>query len=208
MKITTYSLGQLQANCYFLIQDNKCLIIDPADSADFILEKLQRERLELVAMLATHGHFDHIMAAGEIQLSCDAPLYIHEKDLFLVKRLNETANYFLGFDPHALPPKNIQFLSDGNLLLKTYNLQLITTPGHTPGSCCFYIKDDNVLFTGDTLFKQGIGRYDFSYSDKKLLDQSLNELFKLPEETIVYSGHGEETTLGEEKNNLSNFPGM
>lgn len=202
MKIQKFSLGQLQANCYFLIEGNECLIIDPADEASFILEELQRRRLTLVGILATHGHFDHIMAAGEIQLSLNTPFYIFKEDLFLIERLNETAKYFLGFDPHSLAPKNIKNFHVGEFKVGSLMLDVIFTPGHTPGSCSYLFKDQNVVFTGDTLFKQGIGRYDFSYSSKKDLDQSLKKLFELPKKTIIYPGHGEETSVREEEKNV------
>lgn len=203
MQIRTYPLGSLETNCYFLLEDKKCLIIDPADSADFISEKLERERLELVGLVATHGHFDHIMAVGELQMSYQVPLYIHEKDMFLVKRLNETAKYFLGYDPGSMFPKNISYFPQGKLkiglLAGGWKFEIIETPGHTPGSCCIYFPEENTIFTGDTLFKQGIGSYEHSYSNKKILFQSLSELFKLPEDTIVYPGHGDETIIGDER---------
>ncbi|MDO8610287.1 MAG: MBL fold metallo-hydrolase [bacterium] len=214
MKILRYPLGQMQANCYFLIQENNCLIIDPADDASFILEEIQRRRLNLVGMLATHGHFDHVMAVGEIQLSyvetrhaASLPLFIHEKDMFLIARLSETAEYFLGYKTNIIQPKNIKHHNSSELKIacpehsrrENFKLKIINVPGHTPGSCCYYFKKENVLFTGDTLFKQGIGRYDFSYSNKKDLDSSLKKIFKLPGNTIVYSGHGEETIINNEK---------
>ncbi len=202
MKIFKYPLGQLQANCYFLIQDSECLIIDPADEAGFILEELQRRNLTLVGMLATHGHFDHIMAAGEIQKSLNVPLYIFKDDMFLIKRLNETAEYFLEHNPYLLQPTNIVFLNEKMLHVTCFMLQVLHTRGHTPGSCCFYFKKENILFTGDTLFKQGIGRYDHSYSSKKDLFNSLRKLLKLPAETVIYPGHGESTDIKNEQNNL------
>jgi glyoxylase-like metal-dependent hydrolase (beta-lactamase superfamily II) len=199
MKILKFSLGQLQANCYFLIDGQNCLVIDPADDASFILEELQRQQLNLVGMLATHGHFDHIGAVGEIQLSFNVPLYIFKEDQFLIDRLNETAKYFLGFDPHFIKPKNIQFIKN-NFSMTNYELQIIKTPGHTPGGCCCYVEKENALFTGDTLFKEGIGRTDLSYSSKDDLKKSLKKIFKLPKETIIYSGHGEETLIQDEIN--------
>ncbi len=206
MKIISFSLGQLQANCYFIINENNCLIIDPADDASFILEELQRRKLKLVAMLATHGHFDHIMATGEIQMNYDVPLYISKKDIFLVKRLNETAKYFLGFDPHALKPKKLEYMQEGNFQIKNFELRIITTSGHTPGSCCFYFEKEKIIFTGDTLFKQGIGRFDFSYSNKKDLKRSLERLLKLPREVIVYPGHGEKTNINDSSDFLHLHP--
>jgi hydroxyacylglutathione hydrolase len=199
MHIYRYPLGQMQANCYFLIEGNSCLIIDPGDSADFILEKVMRENLQVKGILATHGHFDHIMAVGEIQMSLDIPLYIHKEDAFLLKRIGESAKYFLGYDPVVIPPSKSITITPGIFEIDDFSFEVIHVPGHTPGSCCFYFKDVGVLFTGDTLFLQGVGRYDFSYSNKDLLKQSLQKLFQLPEETRVLSGHGEETTIGFEK---------
>lgn len=200
MKIIKYSLGQLQANCYFLIEDQDCLIIDPADDASFILEELQRQQLNLIGMLATHGHFDHIGAVGEIQLSFNVPLYIFKEDQFLIDRLNETAKYFLGFDPHFVKPITVKYLTNTKFRVHNLEFRIIKTPGHTPGSCCFYFKEENVVFTGDTLFKDGIGRTDLSYSSQDDLKKSLKKIFKLPEEIIIYPGHGEETLIQNEIN--------
>ncbi|OGK16662.1 hypothetical protein A2690_00050 [Candidatus Roizmanbacteria bacterium RIFCSPHIGHO2_01_FULL_39_12b] len=198
MKIHTYSLGQMLANCYLIENGVGCLVIDPGDSADFILGEVQKMRLKCLGLFATHGHFDHIMAVGELQLSINVAFYINEKDLFLVERLNETAKYFLGYDPGILPPQKVEFLTSNNLLLDTFNFKILHTPGHTPGSCCFYFEKEKMIFTGDTLFKEGIGRYDHSYSDKEMLFKSLKTLFKLPENTKIYPGHGESSTISKE----------
>ncbi|PIP63572.1 hypothetical protein COW97_01755 [Candidatus Roizmanbacteria bacterium CG22_combo_CG10-13_8_21_14_all_34_12] len=199
MKIVKYSLGQLQANCYFLIDDQDCLIIDPADDAPFILEELQRQQLNLVGMLATHGHFDHVMAVGEIQQSISLPLIIHEKDKFLIDRLEQTAEHFLGYKPIILPINHLENFPPSPRLRWASKLKIIFTPGHTPGSCCFYFPKENALFTGDTLFKEAVGRTDLSYSSKVDLKKSLKKIFELPRETIIYSGHGEDTIIEDEK---------
>ena len=205
MKILCFSLGQLQANCYFLIKNGECLIIDPADEASFILEELQRRQLKLIGMLATHGHFDHIIAAGEIQLSIKTPLFISSEDRFLIDRLEETAEYFLGFTPNIIKPTPINLPTGeaGQLIgvkckIANFEFEKIPSPGHTPGSCCFYFPDEGALFTGDTLFKDAVGRTDLSYSSRDDLKKSLNKIAKLPEDTIVYPGHGDETTIDEE----------
>jgi len=206
MRILKFSLGQLQANCYFLTEGDNCLIIDPADEGSFILEELQRRRLKLKAMLATHGHFDHIMAVGEIQKSFSIPLYISEKDLFLMKRLMETAKYYLGYNPQILTPITVKYLTVRNFQISIFlpcrqagNFQIIKTPGHTPGGVCYYFPEEKIIFTGDTLFKGAVGRYDFSYASKKDLQKSLRGLFNLPPDTIIYPGHGESSTIGQEK---------
>lgn len=200
----------MQANCYILEENGSCLIIDPSDEAGFILEKVQEKGLEIKGLIATHGHFDHVMAVGEIQLTManlgvELPLYIHSKDHFLLKRVVETAQHFLNYEPAVIPIQTAADLEEGKFLISNFQFQIIHTPGHTPGSCCFYFKNENTLFTGDTLFKMGIGRYDFSYSDKDELKKSLEHIFKLPDDTVFYSGHGEESTLGEEKELLNIF---
>jgi len=205
MKILKFPLGQLQANCYFLIEEDNCLVIDPGDEAAFILEELQRRRLKLIGMLATHGHFDHIMAAGEIQASINVPLYINKKDKFLLDRTIETVEYFLGYKPTIIKPITVKYLTVRQLIINNYQLIIILSPGHTPGGCAFYFPNNKTIFTGDTLFKGEVGRYDFPYCSKKDLKNSLKKLSKLPKETVVHPGHGEETTIKEEKQNIDKF---
>ena len=206
MDILRFPLGQLQANCYILIDDKDCIIIDPADEASFILEEIQRRNLKLVGMVATHGHFDHVMAAGEIQLSFPSiPLHIHSADIFLINRLAETAKHFLGYEPVVIGPQKMFDLKQGVVSVGLFTFKVIETPGHTPGSCCLYFKKEKVIFTGDTLFKDSIGRYDFSYSDKAELKQSVEKILSLPSETTIYSGHGEETFIEDEKKNIIHY---
>lgn len=199
MDILTFPLGQLQANCYFLIEDKNCIIIDSGDDAAFILEEIQRRNLFLRAIIATHGHFDHIMAVGEIQLSFPVPFYIFKQDHFLVDRVGETAKHFLGYESHIIKPKKTRYLQQKNIQLSIFNFQILHTPGHTPGSACFYFRKEQTVFTGDTLFKESVGRFDHSYSSRTQLKKSLEKIFKLPDETIIYSGHGEVTSLAAEK---------
>ncbi len=199
MKILTFPLGQLQANCYFVVNDKDCLIIDPADEAPFILEELQRRNFRLTGMLVTHGHFDHVMAAGEIQLSFPVPLYINSKDLFLIRRLKETAKHFLHYDPAVIEPTIIKNLENENSLkIKNFKLKIISTIGHTPGSVSYFFPGEKAVFTGDTLFRQAIGRTDLSYSSGEELAKSLVKLFQLPSDVSVYPGHGSVTTIGQE----------
>lgn len=206
MKIFRFSLGKMEANCYFLVKDEECLIIDPADEASFILEELQRRRLKLVGMLATHGHFDHLMAVGEIQTSINVSFYINKKDKFLLDRVKETAEYFLGFKQSILPIRKIKYLNiKKSLKISNFQFQIVSSPGHTPGSICYYFKKEKIIFTGDTLFKEAIGRYDFSYSNRRKLKESLLKLIELPKETIIYPGHGEEITIENEYDNLLHY---
>lgn len=205
MKTLKFRLGSLEANCYFLIEGSDCLIVDPADDASFILEELSRRRLNLMALLATHGHFDHIMAVGEIQASLDVPFYINQEDQFLVDRVGETAKHFLGYEPVVIKPAHTQYFKSGKMDIGDFSFDVMKTPGHTPGGASFYFENDSVVFTGDTLFKGAIGRFDFSYCDRGDLKGSLVNLFELPDLTIIYPGHEEETSIQEEKKNSGVF---
>jgi glyoxylase-like metal-dependent hydrolase (beta-lactamase superfamily II) len=199
MKIHTFPLGEMQANCYLIEHERKGILIDPADEGSFLLEKLQRDSITLEEMFLTHGHFDHCMAAGEIQLSFDIPLVIHKKDKFLIDRLEDTAKHFLGYTPVMVSPKNIQYMVNGELKANNFRLKVLESPGHTPGGVCYYFPDEAALFTGDTLFAGAIGRTDLSYSNKKDLWSSLKKILTLPDETVIYPGHGESTYVGEMK---------
>jgi glyoxylase-like metal-dependent hydrolase (beta-lactamase superfamily II) len=196
-------LGELQANCYLLENEGEALIIDPADDASFLLEEIQRKNLKLVGLFGTHGHFDHVMAVGEIQMSFNVPFYIHEKDQFLIDRLESTAEHFLGHKQIILPPKLIENIQIGEFEIPRFKFKIIAAPGHTPGGVCYYFPDEQALFTGDTLFMGTIGRTDLSYSNKKDLWNSLKTILALPEETTIYPGHGDSTYIGQEKNIVS-----
>ena len=205
LKFLKFSLGEMQANCYFLLQGNHCIIVDPADSADFILEEVSRRNLTVDAVIATHGHFDHIMAAGELQLALGIPFTIHPADRFLVARLEQTAQHFLGHTPFVIKPTEFSDLKAGENTIGDFTFEVIETPGHTPGSVSLYFPDDQMIFTGDTLFMEAVGRYDFSYSDKEKLKQSVESLLRLPDENVIQPGHGEETTVQMEKMNSPYF---
>lgn len=197
MKIEILQLGQLQTNCYIAHCGGEAVIIDPADEAEFIAGKISRLNLKPIAIAATHGHFDHILAAGELQMIFNIPFFIHPADEFLLKEMNSSARFWLKIKSDYPLPKKIKPFKE-NFILKfgSCELKVIEIPGHTPGSVCFLA--DSVIFSGDTLFKSGVGRTDFSYSDANSLKKSLEKIFRLPPETIVYSGHGEKTTIGNE----------
>lgn len=198
MKLTSYAVGEMAANCYFLTQDKDCVIVDPGDNADFLLETVSIQRLHVKALISTHGHFDHVMAAGEMQLSLGVPFLLDIHDEFLVKRLEETARHFLGYTPAILKPHTITNITQKIIDNTGFDLKLIHTPGHTPGSICLYSKKESFILTGDTVFKDAVGRYDFSYSDKNhLFDSVKTRIMTLPEDVIVYPGHGDPASVGE-----------
>jgi len=208
MKIQTFVLGELQTNV-FLVSDpetNEAILIDPADEANFLSEKILTQNLKLKQIIATHAHFDHILAAWELSLAFNLPLCFHPKDKKIANYMQKSAKFWLKREIVEKPPQNIKHLNPktkitfGNLELK-----VIHTPGHSPGSICLYSKKEKVLFTGDTLFANGVGRTDFPYGSDKDLSTSLKKLNKLPPNTKIYPGHGPISTLGKSIQTAKNY---
>jgi len=203
IKFEVLVLGQLETNCY-LVWDEETkdgLVIDPADDGVAISEELMDKGINLVGVVMTHGHFDHSLAALDLKLMYNVPVYINSKDKFLLDRQDETVKHFLKMDiktPNILKIDK-DLVEIGEINFGKSKLDVISTPGHTPGSVCLYSKENNLLFSGDTLFKDLRGRTDFKYGSTKKIFESLRKLMELPEETDVYSGHGEPTSIGREK---------
>lgn len=201
LKIRRLPVGQLQTNCYLVIGGEEALIIDPGDDADYIMRILQDEEVKPTKIIATHGHYDHILAAGELKLAYQIPFLMHNKDEFLLKRMGSSAAHFskISADP---PPKIDKYLKEEDTLVISHQpLFISATPGHTPGSISLYSKEASVIFVGDVIFAGGgVGRTDFAYSSLSDLKKSIKKLLKLPPNTIVYSGHGDETTIGDWRN--------
>ncbi len=192
--INTYTVGQMGVNCYVLVDtvSRDAIIIDPGDEATYLAEKIESLKAKPVIILATHGHFDHVLGACELQLIYHVPFGMCAEDQFLLDRMRETAEHFLGHKVIELPPKITQSLRDKQVIqCGNMSLIVVSTPGHTPGSVSFYLKQDNRLFVGDTIFSDGaVGRTDFSYSDKQKLTESIQRILALPADTILYPGHG------------------
>ena len=190
-----------EVNCYILAEDNNsgAIIIDPGGEERKIKDTLKKYNLKPAFIINTHGHIDHI--------GCDdkfgVPVYIHHMDAKLLKDAQLNLSGFLAF---AYTVKSeIKTLQDEDCIaLGQLELEVIHTPGHTPGGICLLMKkpENKILFSGDTLFCQGIGRTDFPGASQNLLIKSIKEkLFKLDDETVIYPGHGMPSTIGEEKKN-------
>lgn len=209
MQYKALVVGQLATNCYLVWDKNsqKALIIDPGGDSDFIISQVLQLDLKPIKILATHGHFDHILAVNELKMAFDIPFLLSVEDKILLPRMRMVCQHFCQFDPGPAPIpdkliKDNQIINFGSQVLKT-----LLTPGHTPGGVCFYNKKNKILFSGDTIFAHGgIGRTDLKEGDYNLLINSIkNKVFSLSDETILLSGHGEESTVGKEKENLKDL---
>ena len=200
MKIEHYVVGMVGTNCYFAIneQTKECIIIDPGDEAARLSEKIAAGGYTPVAILLTHAHFDHIMGVDALAETYGIPVYIHEDDADMLQQPDINCGAMIGTRASAKADKQVR---DGDTInLAGMEIQVIHTPGHTPGGACYYFPQQEVVFSGDTLFCESVGRTDLPGGSMSQLVRSVREkLFKLPDLTIVYPGHGEPTKIGTEK---------
>lgn len=193
-------LGPVETNCYFVInKDTKeIVIIDPADRAQIIIEWISSEGLTPLAILLTHGHFDHIMAVDGLRKEYDIPMYASREELKILEDPQLNAASMMG---SYISLKADEYFTDGDVLeLAGIRFKVISTPGHTIGSVCFYIEEEKMLISGDTLFEASVGRSDFpTGSSRQLIDSIKTRLFVLPDDTDVFPGHGGTTSIGYEK---------
>ncbi len=202
MNIIILPVGQLSTNCYLVIDRKvkQCLIIDPGDDADYIQRVVADEGVKPLQIIATHAHFDHILAATELQLAYNIPFTLHKKDEFLLKRMQDSARYFTGVNAGP-PPKISGYLKAKQMVrLGNTSFSIIETPGHTPGSITLYCRKEKLAFVGDLLFAEGgVGRTDFSYSSFNNLKRSIQKILKLSPGTLLLPGHGPQTTVSAER---------
>ncbi len=197
MKIVMLSVGSLEANCYLVASEQgNVAVIDPGAEAGRILEYLKTNQLTAKKILLTHGHFDHIGGVKELMEATEAKLVIHEADVAMLSdgRKNLSAAFGKPYPPMTAE----RLVQDGDIVtLDELSFTVLHTPGHTPGSVCYLMGE--TLFSGDTLFRDSIGRIDFPGGDMREMSASLQRLQELPENTAVLSGHGAQTTMGREK---------
>ena len=197
MKIETAVCGPLRTNCYVVSEGNDCIIIDAAGECGTLLDLVGNRKL--LAVVQTHGHFDHIGAVDEICNKTGAPLYIHEYDAEMLS--DPVKNVSMKFYRRPLLCDTVPntFTDGETLTFGRIVLRVMLTPGHTLGSCCLYTRD--VIFSGDTLFREGTGRYDLWGGNYYDLRSSLQKLAMLEGDYKIYPGHGNSTTLEYEKQN-------
>ena len=178
--------------------DGEAIVVDPGDEEERILRFVDDLEAKVRYIVATHAHFDHVLAVNGVRRATKAPFLIHQDDLPILALMQERVNQFMGL--HVPPPPRVDnFLKEGDVLkLGQENIRVMHTPGHSPGSIS--LTGDGYVLTGDALFNQSIGRTDLPGGNMKILVESIKgKLFQLPNNTLVYPGHGPETSIEDEK---------
>ncbi len=210
IKIGRMVMGVCQTNCYFLYREGEqaCVVADPADRGADIYNKLRRNGFRVAGILLTHGHFDHIWGLEGLKSAVNAAaesdglepvkVYACEEERALLKDVHMNVSEQAG---RACSVSADVYVRDGEkITLAGMTCRVIATPGHTAGGCCYYFEEAGILMSGDTLFAESVGRTDFPTGSRGALVRSIREkLFVLPDETRVYPGHGDSTTIGHEK---------
>ncbi|MFH2061118.1 MAG: MBL fold metallo-hydrolase [Pseudomonadota bacterium] len=199
MIIKKLEVGPIMANCYILgcKSTKQAVVIDPGDDADRILMELAKSELRVKYLINTHGHFDHVGANKQMKEATNAQIAIHPADEPMLEELSRSAMMF-GLSAENSPPADIVLNHGDEISFGEITLKVIHTPGHSQGGICLYTK--GFLFAGDTLFAGSIGRTDLPGGDYDTLIASIKEkLMMLDDDTLVYTGHGPETTIGKEK---------
>ena len=196
-----FPVGMLQCNCSIFgdEQSREAIIVDPGDNLPRIQAVIDRHQLQVKAIIITHGHIDHVMAANELRRTTGAPVYMNQSDQILLDDLKMQAGW-LGIGTPARPEIDAD-ASDGRVLpLGTAEFTIMHTPGHTPGSSSVWIAQEQKLLAGDTLFRDSIGRTDLPGGDGRLILSSIKtRLLELPDDVVVIPGHGPATTIGRER---------
>lgn len=204
MIIEHFTVGMLQTNCYLLgdRKSGQAAVIDPGAEGARISNRVRELGLNLTAILNTHAHFDHIMAAWTVKSKAGGQIYLNPKDRpTLVQVIFGLASRFAPEIRPVSPAEVDRDLTEGDhLMLGETAIEVLETPGHTPGHVSFYLRDQGMVFSGDLIFSGSIGRTDFAGgSHEQLLDSVRTKIFTLPVETVILPGHGPRTSVGREK---------
>lgn len=197
--VRAYSLGPIQTNCYIVSNKNKeCLIFDPGEEGARLVKELRGKGLKPLAILLTHTHFDHIGAVDALREVFDVPLYVHEKEVsWLADPLKNGSGKYAELPNYTVkaPSEEHILRTEGDMTIGEFTFNVAHTPGHSPGSVSFIFKEDGFAIVGDTLFERSVGRTDLIGGSMDVLVKSIhNKLLTLPEDTIIYPGHGNYTT--------------
>ena len=197
MFLKCLQVGPIETNCYILADGNKAIIIDPGWDSDSILKVIESEKLNIEYIFLTHGHADHIGALKEVKFATNAKIAIHEKDARMLVSSEDNLSIFFGQSIRQ-PSADILLKGNETFQLNNITLEIIHTPGHTPGGIS--IKVNDIVFTGDALFAGSIGRTDFPGGSYNELIESIKEkLLPLGDDVTILPGHGEQSTIGNER---------
>lgn len=203
LNIRAYGLGPIQTNCYIVSTKQKdCLIFDPGEEAAFLVKEIRKQQLKPLAIFLTHAHFDHIGAVDELRETFNIPVYIHKEETSWLTdpmkngsaKYAELPNYIL----KPVAPEHV-LTEEQTFEIGDFTFRIVHTPGHSPGSVSYIFDDEHFAIVGDTLFEGSVGRTDLIGGSMKVLLNAIHtKLLTLPEDTIIYPGHGSYTTPGEE----------
>ncbi|MCR5453272.1 MAG: MBL fold metallo-hydrolase [Lachnospiraceae bacterium] len=201
--IMHFVVGPVMTNCYTIINKDtmECLVIDPGASGAALYGKIKEAGATVKAILATHAHFDHMGGVDDLIKASgyDIPIYIHEAEKASLTDPDLNQAGMIG-QYNAKYHADIFLRDDEIIELAGFKIKVLFTPGHTPGGCCYYFENEGIVFCGDTLFNGSVGRTDFPGGSMSTLVRAIQEkLYTLPDETQVYPGHNEPTTIGYEK---------
>lgn len=199
-EVLRYIVGPVCTNCYLLVnhKTGELLVVDPGDQAQLIEKQIEKTGAKPVAILLTHGHFDHAGAAEELADKYQISIYAHEAEKETLEDPGLNLCGMIG--EHKVYHADI-FVKDEEVLnFAGFSIRVFFTPGHTIGGCCYYIADEKILFSGDTLFQESVGRTDFPRGSASDLIRAIREkLMPLPDDVTVYTGHDESTLIGYER---------
>ena len=200
IRIKSLLVGMVQTNCYIIYNDETkaAVIVDPGDAPKQISSRCKEWGITPEAILLTHGHFDHIMAAKDLKEEWNLKIYSSDKEVEILEDGEKNLMLKWFRKSYSLTP-DITLRDNEEFELIGFKWKMLLTPGHTIGSCCYYIEDEEVLFSGDTLFQMSYGRIDFPTGSGRDMVASVKRLLTLPEDGMVYPGHNDVTTIGHEK---------
>lgn len=203
MQVNSFTVGPFAENTYILVENSQALIIDPGfsnqEEFEGVTDLLKSQQLELQAVLLTHAHVDHVLGLHLVLSHYEVPVFLSDKDRYLWDNYTSQAALF-GFRTQEFDfePQDLPVVDDWKI--GPFHFDVRYTPGHAPDHLSFYNKENGIVIAGDALFKEGVGRTDLYKGDMALLKKSiLEQLYTLPDETVVYPGHGPQTTIGHEK---------
>lgn len=200
MRIARMTVGALATNCYIVSDETtgRAFIVDPGGDARRIMDKVEDLHLKVEAILLTHGHFDHMMAVDQLREKFECKVYLGKEEEALIKDPEQNVSAMFG---RPMGTSADEFIEDGQLLqIAGFQIEVLATPGHTKGGVCYYLKEQEIAFSGDTIFEGSVGRSDFPGGSARELIRSIKDkLCVLPDDTQLFPGHGDSTVVSYEK---------